>query len=95
MQKKRFFFFKYFFDVFFDRAPLQHIDSEAVEIGVNIPANRPARSNPMPMPPVALGRGIVPVLIESGSASMIFIRLLFRLKFVKNPFTQMTIFILI
>lgn len=53
-----------------DRAPLQHIDSESVEIGVNAPANRPARSNPMPMPPIALGRGIVPVLIESGSASM-------------------------
>lgn len=48
---------------------LQHIDSEAVEIGVNTPANRPARSNPMPMPTVALGKDIVPVLIESGSAS--------------------------
>lgn len=56
----------------FSSSPLQHIDSEAVEIGVNAPANRPARSNPMPMPPIALGRGIVPVLIESGSASMIF-----------------------
>lgn len=52
------------------RSTLQHIDSEAVEIGVNCPANRPARSNPMQMPTIALGRGVVPVLIESGSASM-------------------------
>lgn len=51
---------------------MQHIDSEAVEIGVSTPANRPARSNPMPMP-IALGRGVVPVLIESGSASKLFI----------------------
>lgn len=48
------------------RSTLQHIDSEAVEIGVNCPANRPARSNPMQMPTLARG---VPVLIESGSAS--------------------------
>lgn len=51
----------------FCRSPLQHIETEAVEIGINIPANRPARSNPVPMPSV-VGRG-VPVLIESGSAS--------------------------
>ena len=53
------------------RSPLNHIDSESVEIGVSTPANRPARSNPVPMPPMALGRGVVPVLIESGSASML------------------------
>lgn len=51
---------------------LQHIDSEAVEIGVNCPANRPARSNPMQTPSIGHGRGVVPVLIESGSASMCF-----------------------
>lgn len=45
---------------------LQQIDTEAVEIGVNAPANRPARSNPLPMPG---GRDVLPVLIESGSAS--------------------------
>lgn len=56
--------------VHFCRSTLQHIDSEAVEIGVNCPANRPARSNPMQTPSIALGRGVVPVLIESGSASM-------------------------
>lgn len=49
---------------------MQHIDSEAVEIGVNSPANRPARSNPMQTPALGIGRNIVPVLIESGSASM-------------------------
>lgn len=49
---------------------MQHIDSEAVEIGVNVPANRPARSNPMQTPSIAMGRNVVPVLIESGSASM-------------------------
>lgn len=52
------------------RSTLQHIDSESVEVGVNCPANRPARTNPMQMPAIALGRGDVPVLIESGSASM-------------------------
>lgn len=52
------------------RSTLQHIDSEAVEIGVNCPANRPARSNPMQTPSMAMGRAaVVPVLIESGSAS--------------------------
>lgn len=55
----------------FARSTLQHIDSEAVEIGVNCPAlsNRPARSNPMQTPSIPIGRGVVPVLIESGSAS--------------------------
>lgn len=52
------------------RSTLQHIDSEAVEIGVNSPANRPARSNPMQTPSIGMGRNVVPVLIESGSASM-------------------------
>lgn len=64
------------------RSTLQHIDSEAVEIGVNCPANRPARSNPMQTPSVAMGRNVVPVLIESGSASMYIFFLFFSLHFV-------------
>ncbi|KAG4074268.1 hypothetical protein HA402_008677 [Bradysia odoriphaga] len=48
-------------------APLSHIDSEAVEVGINSAGNRPARSNPMNMPLSGNGRSAVPVLIESGS----------------------------
>lgn len=51
------------------RAPLSHIDSEAVEVGINSAGNRPARSNPMNMPLSGNGRSAVPVLIESGSCS--------------------------
>ncbi|KAJ6638684.1 Breast carcinoma-amplified sequence 3 like [Pseudolycoriella hygida] len=50
-------------------APLSHIDSEAVEVGINNAGNRPARSNPMNMPLSGNGRSPVPVLIESGSCS--------------------------
>lgn len=51
-------------------APLSHIDSEAVEVGITS-ATRPARSNPMNMPLSGNGcRSAVPVLIESGSFSM-------------------------
>lgn len=53
----------------FVRAPLSHIDSEAVEVGINSAGNRPARSNPMNMPLSGNGRSAVPVLIESGSCS--------------------------
>lgn len=51
------------------RAPLSHIDSEAVEVGINSAGNRPARSNPMNMPLSGNGRSAVPVHIESGSCS--------------------------
>lgn len=49
------------------RAPLSHIDTEAVEIGINAMNNRPGRSSPMNMP--MSSKGGVPVLIESGSYS--------------------------
>ncbi|CAD7090787.1 unnamed protein product [Hermetia illucens] len=48
-------------------APLSHIDTEAVEIGINAMNNRPGRSSPMNMP--MSSKGGVPVLIESGSYS--------------------------
>lgn len=50
-------------------APLSHIDSESVEVGLSATGNRPARSNPMNMPHSQGGRSAVPVLIESGSCS--------------------------
>lgn len=60
-------------------APLQHIDMEAVEIGLGANGNagivnggRPARSNPVNMPNTE--KPIVPVLIESGSYSKLSLR---------------------
>ncbi|KAK7865422.1 hypothetical protein R5R35_012788 [Gryllus longicercus] len=47
-------------------APLSLLEMEAVEIGTGV-GSRPARSNPVNMP--LSGRPVVPVLIESGSAS--------------------------
>lgn len=53
------------------RSSLAHIDAESVEIG----ASRAARSTPMNMPlhpnTSAATRPLVPVLIESGSCSML------------------------
>lgn len=49
--------------------PLSHIEVESVEIGVGNPGNRPARTNPMNMPPAAAQRSSVSVLIESSSYS--------------------------
>lgn len=69
------------FVICFDSSTLQHIDSEAVEIGVNSPANRPARSNPMQTPAIGMGRNVVPVLIESGSASMYISQFVFQFSF--------------
>ena len=54
------------FIAFFSRAPLSHIDAEAVEVGVNNPVNRPARSNPVNMPSTSYANRST-VLIESGA----------------------------
>ncbi|XP_066992105.2 breast carcinoma-amplified sequence 3 homolog [Anabrus simplex] len=48
--------------------PVSLLELEAVEVGTGV-GSRPARSNPVNMPLSGGGRPIVPVLIESGSAS--------------------------